>query len=939
MNIINENPFRILGVFANSPRRDIVSNKGKIAAFLKVGKNVSFPLDLEGLLGPLNRSEQSVTTAESHLTLAKEQLKYAQYWFLKLTPIDDIAFNHLFAGDLKQAMEIWEKKDSLSSLQNRMVVYLAMGQKFEACSMAEKLYREYSDDYLKAVGVSDTLSMTSEELSNQFIDTLGEEIGMIALLPHVSDSKWRSYIASQAATPLIRKISGEIEQAKKIDHKDAAARYRAGESLMKNTQEALSHLKAIMSPSDVQYQVIADKLGIEILQCGIDFFNNSTEFGRHKRAMELQKYAQSIVVGKLAKQRCDENVNILQGLIDKLPPEETANEYLHIQILIAQFRIKPNDVDVVLDFLNDTCSALVSIKEKLGKDHVFYVQQATLVAQIALSKSIDALNRIQAKEYPKLKGLDRETAIKRISHAFEYTWKALLWIELIETDEDFKNNRLKPNKESLKNILNQVDAFEDKFFIKKLGGSYSVFSGCACNVSVDKYTYYTDEELYSVCDTIPLCKLYLVKYPNGKHVFDIRKKISLLEEETKFRSSKTIDDFNSYLQVYPNGRFVNEAKKKMQLLIEEERKRIEREINELSYDIERCQKVIDCSLLVEKCRKYNNKALITMLDNKFFSLCRHIDDYELYISKMGNDAMHKEEASIIIRNSKKKAHIIFVIRIAILVLAVSIIGWIIYSAKERAKQERCELIQSNYEKLLIQKNPDACIQFLEDYPDCGKAIKDSVRILFETTLLSKADSLIENYNGDIDKLHDFIAAYRDVYILNPDDAIEKVADEIDEARKRKKEKEEFDKYGTDDNAWNTATSINSIDAYRDYLQRYPNGKHKKEANKKIIDLEVQSIINSGDYGELPPSQRTSYGSGGSNTITIRSRCDRTITILYSGRESLRIDIAPYGTRSIVLPSGNYKVVAKASGVRSFYGNENLTGGTYESEYYIQTVRY
>lgn len=158
---------------------------------------------------------------------------------------------------------------------------------------------------------------------------------------------------------------------------------------------------------------------------------------------------------------------------------------------------------------------------------------------------------------------------------------------------------------------------------------------------------------------------------------------------------------------------------------------------------------------------------------------------------------------------------------------------------------------------------------------------------------------------------------------------------IEEAKKR----EEYEKYGTDANAWKTASSTNTIAAYQDYLKRYPRGKHVETANKKIIDLEVQKVINSGDYGYLPSSQKISYGTGKYSTINLSSRCNQTITIMYSGVKSMKIVLSPYQSRKVVLPSGTYKVVATSPGVRSFYGTENLTGGDYESEYYIETRRY
>lgn len=124
MKIIENNPYRQLGVYANSPIKERVANHNKLQAFLKVGKQVDFPLDLTYYLPPINRTSETVTQAESKLALPHDQLKYAQFWFVKATPLDEIALNHLLAGNMNAAIDIWKKKDCASSLQNRIVCAL-----------------------------------------------------------------------------------------------------------------------------------------------------------------------------------------------------------------------------------------------------------------------------------------------------------------------------------------------------------------------------------------------------------------------------------------------------------------------------------------------------------------------------------------------------------------------------------------------------------------------------------------------------------------------------------------------------------------------------------------------------------------------------------------------------------------------------------------------
>lgn len=108
MNILQNNPYRLLGVYSNSPTKERLANHNRMKAFLKVGKPVSFPLDLPLYLTSINRTETSVVEAEAKLTLPKDQILYAQFWFVKATPLDEVAFKHLLSGEIDKAEEIWQ---------------------------------------------------------------------------------------------------------------------------------------------------------------------------------------------------------------------------------------------------------------------------------------------------------------------------------------------------------------------------------------------------------------------------------------------------------------------------------------------------------------------------------------------------------------------------------------------------------------------------------------------------------------------------------------------------------------------------------------------------------------------------------------------------------------------------------------------------------------
>jgi len=143
--------------------------------------------------------------------------------------------------------------------------------------------------------------------------------------------------------------------------------------------------------------------------------------------------------------------------------------------------------------------------------------------------------------------------------------------------------------------------------------------------------------------------------------------------------------------------------------------------------------------------------------------------------------------------------------------------------------------------------------------------------------------------------------------------------------------------------WDKACKINTLKSYKDYTEKYPFGDYVETAEKKIIDLEVDNIFK-GDYGQLPPMSKNSYGYSSystTNSIEIYNNTQYTLTIRYSGVESKKIVLSPKQRTSITLKNGNYRVAASvnASNVQNYAGTENLTGGDYSSEYYIKTETY
>lgn len=461
MKIIQNNPYRLLGVYSNSPLKERLSNNNKLKAFLKVGKEASFPLDCIKLLPHLHRTEESVSYAEAMLTLPADQIKYAQFWFIKQSPLDEVAFNHLLNGETEKALSIWAKKDYVSSLQNRSVCALMQSDVAEALCCLTRLYN--SDEYLREFVIAvtgDDSNYSQELLTHSLLDTLCEEFDVYEILPSLSDTSWKEYVGQRTVTPLIQSIEEEIALAKKTKGEGCTVRLNAGNKLKNATRENLQTLKQLLPVDDIRYQMIADKLGIEILQCGIDYYNGSDATDAARNAMILQKYALSIVVGKLAKDRCQENVNILQKIIDNLPPSEVFMEDRAIHEELRKYCLLPDKICHAVTLLNNTKPHIQSIKRKLGVSNAYYLKISTQIVGNALSNVIAEVNEAQSifsadKDDPN----DTLAAILGITHlksVLKEAWKATRIMDDFDMEVDYKCGRYSQNRSILKGLCEQL---------------------------------------------------------------------------------------------------------------------------------------------------------------------------------------------------------------------------------------------------------------------------------------------------------------------------------------------------------------------------------------------------------------------------------------------------------------------------------------------------
>lgn len=425
MNYIENNPYRILGVLSNSSMKEIVSNFGKIKAFAKTGKSVSFNNDFVQLLGPINRDSQLATDAYNAISLPKDRFVAGLFWFIQDSPIDEVAINKLRSGDIQGAITLLRKKVTVSACINLAIIHLI--EKKWTTALYYYTYLLNSEERRQQLLsiITDNESLLSEtDIVEYFVEKLISSFPNVGWVESIhqhevtiedktynienffGDSNVYECLIKKGNDKLFKLIRNSINKANSTPKTDAKANLKAAKLLEKDAKFVLRSLRLSLGKDNKEYISLCDQVANVILDRCIDYYNHDQNNPRRpKNIIQLLRFAMRTAESKIPKDRCRKNYDQIKRECDKLLPEEIEGEVSYIKKQIDEFN-KLNSFSNYSGYLNATIGIcyqkMESIKTKVGSESIHYVNISSDVVDFAINvicKEIDGKNNAFTSSY------------------------------------------------------------------------------------------------------------------------------------------------------------------------------------------------------------------------------------------------------------------------------------------------------------------------------------------------------------------------------------------------------------------------------------------------------------------------------------------------------------------------------------------------------------
>lgn len=400
--MILQNPYRLLGVFANDPLRVRIANTAKIRAFSKIGKEISFETDADGLLGKLQRTSESVEQANVLLFDNTRKAKFALFWFHKNNTIDDTTISHINLNTYLRFIIPDSDNNIYSDYINNAVLFL-IGENFE---LAAKNYCKFIEYGSFLSSYKERIGLTQKEVDNKAV----VRILILSLLEAYPEIEWWSLFLKNLVRPTVKRYVKSIFELQAIEHiKKSIASYSnsdrssssyvtSAHNLRRDTASDIRLLCPVeegKQPS-AEAQLVLDRLAEELLQESKNFYTAEKKINELSvyTTLQMVNFVMTLTHGSSIIDKASKFKTSLEKDIENLPPVSIQQDITIIKQHINSFCAKSDDIHWSLQLIKDCVPNLIHIKNVLGSKSKHYIAISTKIADNALYNLDISVDRI-----------------------------------------------------------------------------------------------------------------------------------------------------------------------------------------------------------------------------------------------------------------------------------------------------------------------------------------------------------------------------------------------------------------------------------------------------------------------------------------------------------------------------------------------------------------
>jgi len=410
VELVLNNPFRVLGLPATASTRDITKRISDLETFAEMGKAKSYPHDFPGL-GALDRSLEAIKDAARKIEQAEGRLFYSFFWFRLGDSVDELALDSLVAGNIDEAVELWDKQLGKKGTKkytwrlNRGVLRFvrANGRTLDKDEMDEALedlgfvIDDDLDDSIQEVLGGNESGVNRESLWRRVVDELVGVAQSYSTNPYgknavrIVESLWsfpseaRDYASSKILNPLIEEINQAIKVSEDLRANDALESLKVKNRLDK-VEKLIWDLKEILGEDDIRFQTVANAYADEVCACAVKALN---DFKNPKLSMMLIQWAASLPSFSRIKSRIEENLETIQEWVEDDEEDEIFGE------IVKKLKVDVYTLTQAANLLEEMKRLLGQIKAKVGGGDKRYLKISSACAHHILGFLIDTVNSAQ----------------------------------------------------------------------------------------------------------------------------------------------------------------------------------------------------------------------------------------------------------------------------------------------------------------------------------------------------------------------------------------------------------------------------------------------------------------------------------------------------------------------------------------------------------------